>query len=215
MAKSRATRSKSGSGRTRSKAGAAEQSPGADAAVVIDPALGPVSAGEAVPRLPTEAGAPAAVRAGAARELAIDAARLLGDDKCEDVILLDVRGLSPMCDYIVIGTGTSNRQMRAVSDDVAALGKERGFGPARQNVDDRVTWCVTDMFDVVVHVFEPNTRAYYDLEMMWGDAPRLDWARPEGETPARARARDRSKRSQPDGQGEIEGESSGEAQSEA
>lgn len=215
MAKSRATKSKSGSGRTRAKAGAAEQGAVADAPVVIDPALGPVTSGEAASRPPAEAGTPAAVRAGAARELAIEAARLLGDDKCEDVILLDVRGLSPMCDYIVIGTGTSNRQMRAVSDDVAALGKERGFGPARQNVDDRVTWCVTDMFDVVVHVFEPNTRAYYDLEMMWGDAPRVDWARPEGETPARARARRRSERSQPDGEGQSEAEVEGGTSEEA
>lgn len=110
---------------------------------------------------------------------AVDAARLLHDDKCEDVILLDVRAKSMVCDYILIGSGSSDRQMRSVLDHVEQLGKAGGFAAFHSSSDDRATWLLTDMVDVVIHLFEPNTRAHYDLEMLWGDAPRVEWERPD------------------------------------
>lgn len=116
---------------------------------------------------------------------AIEAARLAHDDKCEDVVLLDVRNLSQVSDYIVIASGTSDRQMRSVADDIDKLSAQQGYPVFRRSVDDRTTWIVVDCVDVVVHVFEPNTRAHYDLEMLWADAPRLDWQRPDGPGPGR------------------------------
>lgn len=110
-------------------------------------------------------------------ELATEAARLCSDDKCADVILLDVRGLSQITDYIVIGTGTSDRQMRSVLDHVEDLGTSLGFPVFRVSRDDRAVWLLADFVDVVVHLFEPNARAQYDLEMLWGDAPKVDWRR--------------------------------------
>jgi ribosome-associated protein len=118
-----------------------------------------------------------------ARAFAVEAARLLADDKCDDIVLLDVRELSQVTDFIVIGTGTSERQMRAVLHHVEDLGGEMSFSAYRSSADERATWLLADFVDVVVHVFEPNTRAHYDLEMLWGDAPKLDWARPAGATP--------------------------------
>jgi ribosome-associated protein len=118
-----------------------------------------------------------------ARAFAVEAARMLADDKCEDIVLLDVRELSQVTDFIVIGTGTSERQMRSVLHHVEDLGAELGFSAYRSSADERATWLLADFVDVVVHVFEPNTRAHYDLEMLWGDATRLEWARPEGATP--------------------------------
>jgi ribosome-associated protein len=112
-------------------------------------------------------------------EFAVDAARLLFDDKCEDVVLLDVRSKSMVCDYILIGSGTSDRQMSSVLDHVKELGKARDFTAFHTNTDERSTWLLADLVDVVVHLFEPNTRAHYDLEMLWGDAPRLEWERPD------------------------------------
>lgn len=112
------------------------------------------------------------------RKLAIDAARLLSDDKCEDVLCLDVRSLSQLSDYIIIGTGTSDRQMRSAADDVADLAQTHNYPIFKRSQDDRATWIVLDCVDVVVHIFEPNTRAHYDLEMLWGDAERVDWSRP-------------------------------------
>ena len=111
------------------------------------------------------------------RELAVDAARLLRDDKCENIVVLDVRDLSEVTDYIVIASGTSDRQMNSSLDDVKDLGEGRGWPSFKTSSDDRSTWLLVDFVDVVVHLFEPNTRAYYDLEMMWGDADRVAWRR--------------------------------------
>ncbi len=117
------------------------------------------------------------------RAFAIEAARLLSDDKCTDIVVLDVSKLGAEQDFIIIGSGTSDRQMRSVLDDVAELGTASGHTIAHQSIDDRATWVLADFFDVVIHLFEPNTRAYYDLEMMWGDAPKVAWERASGDTP--------------------------------
>jgi len=102
---------------------------------------------------------------------------MLRDDKCEDVIVLDVRELSQVSDYIVIGTGTSDRQMHSVLRHVEEVGKAKNYPAFRSHSDDRSMWLLVDFVDVVVHIFEPNTRSHYDLEMLWGDAPRLEWER--------------------------------------
>ena len=115
----------------------------------------------------------------AKRLFAIDAARLLHDDKCTDIVVLDVRALSGVADFIVIGSGTSDRQMGSVLAHVRAMGAERGMPAWRTSEDDGSLWLLADLVDVVVHLFEPNTRSHYDLEMLWGDAPRVDWERPE------------------------------------
>ncbi len=111
----------------------------------------------------------------ALKRFAIDAARMLRDDKCEQIVLLDVRDLSQVTDYIIIGTGTSQRQMASTLDHIEDLGKEHGFDRHTESRDDRSLWLLADFVDVVVHLFEPNTRAHYDLEMLWGDAPRIEW----------------------------------------
>jgi len=111
------------------------------------------------------------------RELAVDCARLLRDDKCEHIVVLDVRALSEVTDYIVVASGTSDRQMNSALDNVKELGEGRGWPSFKTSSDDRSTWLLADFVDVVVHLFEPNTRAYYDLEMMWGDAERVSWRR--------------------------------------
>jgi ribosome-associated protein len=113
-----------------------------------------------------------------AREFAIGAARLLSDDKCDEVIVLDVRKVSPVSQYIVIGSGTSERQMRSALIHVEELGAAQDYPPFHSSKDERATWLLADFVHVVVHVFEPNTRAHYDLEMLWGDAERLAWERP-------------------------------------
>jgi ribosome-associated protein len=125
---------------------------------------------------------------GGARELAIEAARLLTDDKCEDVLVLDLQGHSEVTDFFVIASGTSDRQMRSAGLHVEALAKERGFTLHRSNLKEReATWLILDFFDLVVHLFEPETRLFYDLEMLWGDVDRLDWQRDRDREPGDAR----------------------------
>jgi ribosome-associated protein len=97
-------------------------------------------------------------------------------------VVLDLRGLSQVTDFVVIGTGTSDRQMRSVLDHVEELGGKAGFTAFKRSVDARSTWILVDFVDVIVHLFEPNTRAHYDLEMLWGDAKRPAWERP-GQAP--------------------------------
>ncbi|MDX9912121.1 MAG: ribosome silencing factor [Phycisphaerales bacterium] len=123
-----------------------------------------------------------------ARAFAIEAARMCRDDKCSDVVLLDVRELSQITDFLVIASGTSDRQMRSVLHHIEELGKDQSFPAARSSADDRGTWLLADFVDVVVHLFEPNTRAHYDLEMLWGDAPRLEWQREGGARPGLPRS---------------------------
>ncbi len=140
---------------------------------------------------PTDAPAPAARTyhrsdPAATQRFAIEAARLLSDDKCQDVVVLDLRGLTQVTDFIVIGTGSSDRQMRSVLDHVEELGGTLGFNAFKRSVDERSTWVLVDFVDVIVHMFEPNTRAHYDLEMLWGDAKRPEWERPEQLTRNRA-----------------------------
>lgn len=121
--------------------------------------------------------APASAEA-AAERFAVDAARTASELKCTDVSVLDLRGLSPVCDFIVLATGTSERQMRAVAQQIEDLGKERGSAPYRQSRDGGDTWIVVDFVDVVVHLFEPEQRAFYDLDGLWPEAERLKWRTP-------------------------------------
>ena len=106
----------------------------------------------------------------AAAAFAVSAARLLIDRHCEDVLLLDVSTVSQVCDFVLIGTGTSDRQMKSVADELAELGKEAGLPAFRKSIDLGTTWIVTDYITVVTHLFEPQLRAYYDLEDLWSDA---------------------------------------------
>ncbi|MFN7397256.1 MAG: ribosome silencing factor [bacterium] len=112
-----------------------------------------------------------------AEVLPIEIARLLGDLKCTDIVILDVRKLSEVQDFLVLATGTSERQIRAVAHQVKHLVEQRAQSVYRTSSDDQATWVVIDCVDLVVHLFEPNARGYYDLEAMWADAPQLPWQR--------------------------------------
>ena len=112
-----------------------------------------------------------------ARQFAIEAARLLKDRHCEDILILDVHGLSHVQEYVLIGSGTSDRQMKSLASELEDLALENGEQMFRTNRDTGVTWIVIDFVDVVAHLFEPNQRSYYDLEQLWSDAPRIDWER--------------------------------------
>ena len=113
----------------------------------------------------------------AVRQFAIDAARQLNDEHCTDIVLFDVREHSQVTDYVLIGTGTSDRQMRAVAGHLEDLGKTCDMQRYGRDEDKATTWVVVDFVNVMVHLFEPAMRGHYDLEMMWGDAPQIRWRR--------------------------------------
>ena len=97
------------------------------------------------------------------------AARTIIDNKGEDVKILDLRGVTQAFDFFVIGSGTSRRQLHSISDEIDDL-FEKQLGDARRSVAgyQESRWVVLDYGDVVVHLFEPETREFYALEDLWG-----------------------------------------------
>jgi ribosome-associated protein len=92
------------------------------------------------------------------------------------IALLDVSRLVVLTDVFVIATGTSNRHVKTLVEEVE-LGLKRDLDrrPLRREGENHGRWVLLDYGDVVVHVFDQETRDYYDLERLWGDAPRLDF----------------------------------------
>ncbi|HYO10694.1 MAG TPA: ribosome silencing factor [Tepidisphaeraceae bacterium] len=105
--------------------------------------------------------------------------------RCHNVVLLDVRGLSPVTDYMVLATGTSPRQMRSVCDELAEMAAERGERPLADTGIDGESWMLIDFFNVVVHVFNQESRSFYDLDNLWGDGKPVEWD--DGAPPAPTR----------------------------
>ena len=111
----------------------------------------------------------------ATRQFAIDAARLAANTRCHNVVLLDVTGLSPVTDYLILASGTSPRQMRTVCEDLAEMAQERAIKPLAQNGTEGSSWMLIDFVDVVIHVFNDEARSFYDLDSLWGDGKKIDW----------------------------------------
>lgn len=112
-----------------------------------------------------------------AEQRAFLCARVAEDNKARDVLVLDMRGVSPLYDYFVIATGASRRQVHAIVEEIDAAMKAEG--EKRHGVEGYVSskWVVQDYGDIVVHVFDQSMREHYGLEELWADAPRLDWKR--------------------------------------
>jgi len=107
-----------------------------------------------------------------ARELAALIVEAMQDKKAVDVTVVDVREVSGVTDYFVIGTGESNLQVRAITEAIRELVRERtGERPWKREGTQHNQWVLLDYVDVVAHVFDRERRAYYDLERLWGDAP--------------------------------------------
>ena len=77
--------------------------------------------------------------------------------------------------HFVIGTGTSNQQIRAVAKEIGELGKTKGFSIYGRAGIEQGRWAVIDFVDTVVHLFDEEYRSFYDLELLWGDAPKIPW----------------------------------------
>jgi ribosome-associated protein len=113
-----------------------------------------------------------------ALRFAADVARIADENKTEDVAVLDLRGLSNLTDFFVIGTGTSDRQMHAVVDLIEEHAKAVGRSPFKVADTRKADWILADYVDVVIHLFDARHRDYYDLDGLWGDAPQIDWRLP-------------------------------------
>lgn len=114
---------------------------------------------------------------GSEQPAALAAAKLAAqsalEKKAEEVMILDVRGLTSYADYFVLATGTSDRQVKAIADAIEEDLKKAGHRSLGVEGYERGHWVLIDFGDVVAHVFYEETRDLYDIEGLWAEAPRI------------------------------------------
>lgn len=118
------------------------------------------------------------------KEAAIVAARALDDKKAENLMLLEVRAVTALTEYMLLATGTSDNHLRALCDEVEKKMEEAGEKLWHREGFRGDTWVVMDFSGVMVHVFTREQRKFYDLERLWGDAPVIpleEYLRPDME----------------------------------
>jgi ribosome-associated protein len=138
-----------------------------------------VSPGRAVGHEGSEGGLPIGPR-----EIAVTCARIADAKKARDILALDLRRLFFLTDYFVIATGDNSIQLRAIADEIERQLGEAGLAPLAVAGRQEARWILMDYVDVVVHLFLPEARKYYDLELLWGDAPRARWRLPTPRPPS-------------------------------
>ena len=95
-----------------------------------------------------------------------------------DILILDLRSLTYITDYFVICSASNTSQVRAISDGVEETLAKAGVHPSHVEGEAEASWVLVDYGDIVVHIFDEQTRIYYSLEKLWGDAPRIPLAAP-------------------------------------
>src|SRR5688500_20125112 len=105
--------------------------------------------------------------------------------KAVELVVLDLRGISSATDFFLLGSGTADIQVRSMADHIIEERRKSGVRPGHVEGVEGGRWVLIDYIDFVVHIFHPQARAFYQLESLWGDAPRRDLE----DTPARTRDR--------------------------
>ena len=108
------------------------------------------------------------------RELLVLAAKAADDKRAEDIVALNMQGISLIADYFLICHGNSEKQVQAIAREMKEKAEEAGIHVKRLEGFDEAKWVLVDMGDVVAHVFHRDERMYYNLERLWGDAPLED-----------------------------------------
>ena len=108
------------------------------------------------------------------KTLAIEIAKILDKKKAQDVRVLKVDSLTVLTDYFVIASGTSTTQVGSLADEVEYELSQSGIAPHPTEGFDSKNWVLLDYSSVIVHIFVPNTRTYYDLEHLWADGEPID-----------------------------------------
>jgi iojap-like ribosome-associated protein len=110
-----------------------------------------------------------------AKEMVRLATQLLDEKKAEDIVVLDIQGVTALGDYFVIASGGSSTQVKALAEELEGKFSAQGVEPRRVEGDRSANWLLLDYSDVIVHIFYRETRDFYCLERLWGDAAQVDW----------------------------------------
>ncbi|MHC5035497.1 MAG: ribosome silencing factor [Planctomycetota bacterium] len=110
-----------------------------------------------------------------AEAIACTCAHLADERKAEQIVVLEVGQLAFFTDYFVIATGRNERQIQAIAQEIESRMKSLGWEVIGVEGEAASGWVLVDLGDAVVHLFDPEARGIYDLELLWGAAPRTDW----------------------------------------
>ena len=109
------------------------------------------------------------------KEIAITCAKIADEKKAQDIVILDVDKISAITDYFVICSAINERQLHAIADDMDKEMKKLSISKLGMEGYREAKWVLIDYGDFIVHIFEKEIRSYYDLELLWGDAPKVTW----------------------------------------
>lgn len=108
------------------------------------------------------------------KKILLAAGKAVFEKKGLELVLFDLRGISDIADYFLICSGTSDRQVRAIADAIEDALLKIGIKMDHKEGYEESTWILLDYGDLVAHIFKEDKRQYYDLERLWGDAPRVN-----------------------------------------
>jgi ribosome-associated protein len=95
----------------------------------------------------------------------------LDDDKAQDVVFIDLKGKSPVADGLIVASGRSHRHVGALADHVLRVLKDEGYGRARVEGLPHCDWVLIDTGDLIIHLFRPEVRSFYNIEKIWSVEP--------------------------------------------
>lgn len=104
-------------------------------------------------------------------QLVLTAVKAADDKRAEDIVVLNMQGISLIADYFLICHGNSDKQVQAIAREIKEKAYEQGFQVNRMEGFDEAKWILIDLGNVIAHVFHRDERSYYNLERLWGDAP--------------------------------------------
>ncbi len=109
------------------------------------------------------------------KEIAVACAKIADKKKAQNIIILDISKLTSVTEYFVICTGINERQLYTIADEIEKELKKLSIKKYGIEGYREAKWILIDYGDVIVHLFDKEMRSYYDLELLWGDAPRVKW----------------------------------------
>ncbi len=107
--------------------------------------------------------------------------RMLDEKQGEEILLLDVTGICPIAEYLILATAKGQRHAQALADSLLSLAKERGIASLGVEGYQTGAWVLLDFNDVIIHIFQEDLRRFYNIEGLWSEGRRVEWSSPVSE----------------------------------